>query len=329
MPLDNCIYEPVSGKIFASYGNYLYSYYANGIKETQVKYAGIVRPPTCIAVLNGKVYVNAWHCPSGQQEHLTMGSNFPVEPHPYKGLWQINPVSLAIENHVDVNSVINHLDSYPNWENGALSIVGANNQIYGVWTSGGGATAATTFHWLFRVDPLNIATWESLGSLSERGGRREVIGIGDSKVFFSSIWFNNMYWADWNNIGGATFGDTSVAPHTPVGCVYSTVTSKVYVVCGDEIMLRLDDWPTDTHTHCLLGAVKSDVTPTVIRENPYNGLLYIPCQEQDGVIVWSPATETGIWKNNSGAMSNPIDVCFTPTKTFVAQTVRQGLVELL
>ena len=90
-----------------------------------------------------------------------------------------------------------------------------------------------------------------------------------------------------------------------------------------------NDW-TSAYTRwdmevLITGSGITDIKPMRLRFRPSNGLLYIPCQDKDGIVVFDPVAESAVWK---GGFDSPVDVVFTPTKAFAVQTGPIGLKEI-
>lgn len=126
---------------------------------------------------------------------------------------------------------------------------------------------------------------------------------------------------------GSYITSPSIAPHNAMGCCYSTLDGKVWIVCSNDTILRMNSTTDlDYTTFSLLGVSGPTVPPDPCRVQCLSdGMLYLPCMSANGVIVFNPLTGTGTWKDG---FEGPMDVVETPTKKFAIQNSPVGLKEI-
>lgn len=176
-----------------------------------------------------------------------------------------------------------------------------------------------------------------------------VFGVDWRNVSFSGIWAEQIctdgtyiYIADptWPDLSQRDFPALTQAGRGPrpsttggeVGCEYAVNVAKVFAVCGNKYLERIDSFVAHTATVFDMDAmVTATGTPMTglkalrLRYRTSDGKLYIPCQNKDGVVVFDPMTDSLVWKSG---FESPVDIVFTATKAFAVQSSINGLKEI-
>ncbi len=304
--MNDACYVASVDKIFGVVGPYVCKYNATtGAREGFVRVAsplyGEMR--LCYHAANSTLYVATWNEPNEQY--------FAPLTWPERDVFPVS-TSLVVGAALGLGTIYNTQPAY----NGFRWIGSAGSYLY---ISVGGDGFAPV-----RVNPTNITDRNS--GTTSAGFAAEHLGISPTQIvnplsFFTSqgrfapILFNLV--GDWTAF--------NVAPYLPIAAEYCAQNSKFYMVCGDTNLLRINVLSPINFTALNLGPVEATANPCRIRYRTSDQKLYLPCMTANTVIVWDPASETGIAKTG---FENPVDVVFTGSKAWAVQNAPIGLKEI-
>lgn len=332
MPLYEAVYIAApTDKIYGVMENHILKFNAStGAKEGSAVVAAPMLGPMRICTDGTSLYVSSW-LDRTQNNH---GGASPL-PTNQKQIWTVNASTLAVTCPLNIDGLWQTYwngDPDDSWAitagPGAMKVL--NGYIYYAYNSlmDGGARLA-------RMNVANRLDNEMVGSGGEAYGDYQYPEVFDMWSSLGVDYFAypvaNDSSIDYGYIDAlypATLFHRTHAPSTgayaPTACVYVASKGAVYIVSGSDIMHRYNIGPA-TVTPLDLGSVVTGAMPTRLRLSPLDGLLYIPSQFLDQIIVWNTATESGIVKTG---FDSPIDVVFTATKAFAVQTGIMSLKEI-
>lgn len=286
MPLDDAVV--FNDTVYGMMGPYILK--LDGSTGALISSARVIAPmlgPCRITSLGAFLYVGTWNNPS-LPNATSVGT--------LRGFYPVNPTTLAVGTLIDWQSIFAQT-TIP--FGGPRGILGMGSYIYAI-------SATTTTCSLNCINPTNIADKSSFtitftGSLDwepqslTTDGTNVYVGIVDRVVQVTGKLYND---------------DVTTVPIRAVA--WSPVNSRVYGVTGSSALLWKVEFPSPgSVTSFNLAAIQANVLPFRIRYNALDGLLYIPCQNQNCVIIWNPASDTGTVQTG---FDSPIDCVFTSTK---------------
>lgn len=317
MPLDSAVYVSSVDKIFGCDGAYVHQCDpATGARESSVRVTGPVLGPTSIAyhAANGNLYLAGWFDPSW----VDMTDTFPS---PRADIYPIDPATLTVGAPLGIRSIFPALQPPGNrfGMNGPHTLLSLGSYLYFLYRyqSGGGAP--------YRINPSNTsqnntnasAGWNAWNSWqAATDGSFYYLCDPELVIWKAPLDFSGVA-ALWDM---AEFSDDD---QTPVAC--EVAGSDVYAVCGNGNLMKVtmfEQFGPGTWSALNLETVQANVKPFKLRYNSNDGLLYIPCQNEDCVIVWNPADDTGELKSG---FDGPVDCVFTSDAAFAVQSGPQGL----
>lgn len=321
MPLQDAVFCPLTSKIYGTMGPYVLKCNAStGARESALR----VTSPAygdCRITYNSStalLYVSVWNQPNHQWFSPTTQASrdiFPVDP----TLMTVG-AGLAIYAWQGTDFSQDAFEG-PRW----VGSLGAF--LYYVWKNSSGASIFS------RINPA-VPTTHSTGTSCLRFNEDQVACDGTDFYLPQPAGLAIRKYLGSN---ASLDSSCSVSPYHPVGIEWCASTSRLYVVCGDNNLLRIDSFtiPTVTPINLDNGAIISGTLgnsdPVRIRYRIGDHKLYIPCMTAQGVIVYDPAVATGILKTG---FENPVDVVFTdvtdgvPVKAFAVQNSVIGLKEI-
>lgn len=320
MPLDDAVV--IADTIYGTMGPYVMKFNGStGALISSVRVAAPMVGPCRITQLGGILYVATWNNPAADIDPAA----FPADWFFGRGIAPVNPTTMAVGAFIEMAQLANF--SVCSWDEPMRNIrclLGSGSYLYVVYGS-----ASSN---MVRLNPVTLAHVNSCAydgsGLTE--SLIETIAADATHLYMpdpDNRRFQQFLISSFTDAGSANTRDTSPAIGlNQIRSVATTAANTVYGVCGNSANLVKYVFPSPgTSTIFNLATVQAGVRPFRLRYNSNDGLLYIPCQGQDGVIVWNPATNTGIWK--SGFVS-PIDCVFTASKKWAIQNSSKGVLEI-
>jgi hypothetical protein len=304
--VNDACYAASVDKIFGAVGPYVCKYNAiTGSREGFVRVAsplyGEIR--LCYHAANDTIYAAAWNEPNQQF--------FAPFTWPQRDVF---PVSTALVSGAGLGLGTIYTTQAP--YNGFRWISSAGNYLY---LSVGGIGFG-----IVKINPTNLVDRNS--TTASALFQAEQCGISPTQIVnpqaafvsqfrFAPIGFNLN--ADWTA--------SSVSPYLPIAAEYCAQNGLFYMVCGDTNLLRINVLSPINFTALNLGPVEATANPCRIRYRALDQKLYMPCMSAGVVIVWDPASETGIAKSG---FENVVDICFSPSKAWAVMNAPIGLKEI-
>lgn len=315
MPLDEAIFEPVSGKIFGVRSQWIYRFdAATAAKEAEFRFYDRALGRSCITTLAGSLY-----CAPNSFEQLQYNN---LRASPDRDVFVVDgnlSASIPLQMYLHLNNTFG--SPFQPWQ--ALIPAGGKVQAVdyddGFWNftnlidqvrpSGGYCV-------FMEYDPVNNMVW----GCDPRSPR---INLTDGLTFFAGL------------------SNSELAPSvTPYGVAYAANVDAAYFALGTSILTKVSgavaanclrvtftDFP---HTEINTGV--AGINPNRIRYCPYSphpfqGKLLIPTWSGDSVLVFDPVGD--VVTNIKTGFLAPIDIVFTPSTAFAVQNSPVGLKEIL
>lgn len=320
MPLDDC--TVIGDTLYGTMGPYVMK--INGTTGKLIASARVCTPmigPCRITQLGGTLYVSTWNNRATDLFPVAYPANWFFN----KAIWPVNPTTLAVGTGIELAQLA------------GLAACGWSEPMYNIHTLRGIGAYIYVVHGnsvssnMCRVNPSTLAH-SNFCAFNQSGLNPSVIeNLDDDGTY--------LYMGDPDNTGVLQFEIVTLADGSAVNtndfvntasnqvrAVAITSGTTVYGVCGTATLCKVTFPSPGTSSTFNLATIQAGVRPFRIRYNSNDGLLYIPCQGQDGVIVWNPATDTGVFK--SGIIS-PIDACFTTTKKWAICNSSVGVQEIV
>lgn len=313
MPLNAACYVPAPiDKIFGVYGAYIYQFNATtGQREAGKILVGPCEPTggICWHVASGSLYVSTWN---------SMANQYEFQAHPLVDIFPVNPVTLSIGAGLGWSTIYQD-GGRMTWPAGPRALMDfGTSDIYFI-----GAFTGTGATWLGKINPVTpLFQPQTVDNLRFWCDQASSDG---TKVYFVWSFFSRVRNGFMNLAPDEDVTFTEVGVVMPVAIEHCFSDNKQYVVCGNNWMARINTWAPDNYTLFNLDTVNSGSDPFRIRYRSTDGRLYIPCMTNNGIIVWNPGTDSGIFKSG---FTSPIDVVFTPSKAFAVQGGPVGLREI-
>lgn len=323
MPFHEAVYLASTDKVYAVMENYIVKCNSStGLMEATAKICAPCYGPMRISGAASTLYVASHNDYSLNTWFNLRSSN--------KQIWNVDATTLGVTNFCLLDETLqanlwagNSIPyNYFSW--GPTCMVVSGGYMYFVDTQDGGGMQ------MMRVNLTNQADndYTTFNGPQHPYQNPEIFYINGLDTFHADA--NQLeveHWTIDNALPNPWVVDagSDCAPEYPVATVYVPSVGKAYSVAGTESLWRHDAYP-GVATQLLLGPVSANVAPMRLRLSPLDGKLYIPCQNQDVVIVWDTATETGIEKTG---FDSPVDIVFTGTKSWAVQTGINGLKEII
>lgn len=318
MPLSDAFYLASTDKIYGVMSNYILKFNAStGAKEDSARICAPMHGPMRIVGIGGTLYV-------ASQFDLT-DTDFGGSSN--RTIWSVDATTLAVTNVLGVNAKrIGVTGNEPIFA-GPNVMFAAGNLLYFQWSY---ASGLADYNYINVVSPGTYVINQSNGT-SNNWSPETLAWDGDSDPVNGRIHAcdpaqNEGEIYRLNITVGAYQGKSKTVPDSPVAVAYASNVGLAYSVCGNESLYSHSGYsiPGVAATLHNLITIAPNCAPTRIRY--INGLLYIPCQKTDIVIVWNPISDTGIVKSG---FDSPIDVIWTGTKLWAVQTSIQSFKEIV
>lgn len=311
MPLHDAFYLAATDKIYGVQENYIVQFNATtGAKENSAKVCSPLYGPMRIVGRGSVLYVSSF-ADRGANDVNGVGltSN--------RKIWNVDGVTLASTDvlGVDAKHIVADGRTFNNWGPQFMLIYGND-----IWYLYGISASAWVFE---RIDVTNPTDFD-LNKGGAGSFMAEMFATDGSNLYFSNGVGRSIQMWDMATI---TSADTcSIIPYRATAVEYAPNVGNLY--CTTEVteaLIRIDTFTPDAYTVFNLGTIFANVRPMRLRYRSSDGLIYLPCQNQDVVIKWNPVSNTGTYIDG---FDSPIDVVFTPTKAFAVQTGLQSLKEI-
>lgn len=302
-PIHSAVYVPSTAKIIGTCENYLVRFDGTtGAFETSVKAESPMYGEMHMVLINNLPWVSA-----NADMSIMSGSQ------PRRDVFPVNATTLALGAALGVDVWKTPTDS---WPIGPTEMVSAGNILFYNYATNAGTVSSNVVNVTNTAIRTSNVTDTSVGFWSEHpstdGTFWYIPNPSLTRLRQRTMTLANVDYCDF-------------ATYFPIASAYASNVAKPFCVCGTTDLLQVDDIPTNGFTPFNLGAIQAGVKPIRIRYNSVDGLLYIPCQNQDGIIVWNPNTSTGVWKSG---FPSAVDVVFTPIKKFAVLSSADGIKEI-
>ena len=304
MALQDAVYY--DGYVYGTEGNFVVKMDASTGEVIQREMvAAPAFSPMRIAIHGTTLYVSIWNSPIAHVDSVD---------HPVTGIYPVNPTDLTVGTKLNLYDAFGH--AIPNFSNGPSSLVSGGGMLCGVWRHA--LNQLTSF--AFKVDPANLANYGS--SASERIRPCDFIGCDDTYLYIPNAYNNSVYRIE--IAGVMNFDNVNIAKQ--VLAVEPLGDGTAYCVTGGTSLIYISNFGTAANSTIDLSTIQAGVAPMRLRFNPDTGLLYIPCQNKNGIIVYDTVGGTGAWKSG---FDSPIDCVFTGTKNWAVQSGSTNLMEIV
>jgi hypothetical protein len=313
MPLDDAVVY--NDKVYGAMGPYVLRFNGTtGAVEDSVRVVPTGNRPMRIATHAGMIYVSHYDNPA------TPPAAFNVTG---RGIYPVNPTTMELGTFRDTGTQWTRFGS----AGGSYGII--NERFYGpgcmlsaggyLWTVWQYSNDSHLLALDTSTSPITIYQMITSGSDAIP---QQLASDGTDIILAEDYYF---MWRGVSDITYLSFGEGSVSlwPFWPI-CGVALTSGVAYFVNGTETVKRYV-LAADTHSDINIGVVQANVQPLRIQYRAANNSLYIPCMNQDGVIVWNLTAGTGTWV---GGLACPIDVVFTSTKVWAVQNSITPLVDI-
>lgn len=326
MPLDQAVYVPAAGGhgayIAAVRNGYVFNFNATtGAKVASVCFAPTIYGPSTIVYepVNDVLVVGT----SGE-----WGGWFGSANGPGKGLFKINPTSLATTLHLTAYSK-NNTPSAGGAHVSDLLLGDARDGIYQMYVNGGivygtlfSFQASTTFGGsLFLFDPSTNGFQCYAGSPTTQQENSKMIIVGGVMLINGAAHdlstFN--YTTDLSEATGYNFLPSA----TTSGCAYGMCnppSGNIYIVDRSALIYKVNA-ALNVNSSVSLGAGNTGAINC--RYNSVDQLIYVPCPASNKIVVYDPSTDAVV--TTKVGFDSPHDVVFTPTTKWAVQHGIVGL----
>ncbi len=311
--MNDACYVASVDKIFGVVGPYVCKYNATtGAREGFVRVAsplyGEIR--ICYHAANDTIYASCWNEPN--EQWYSFGGPF-LPTYPCRDVFPIS-TALVAGSGLNLKSIYTGVEP-PYY--GFRWIASSGSYLY---ISVGGQGFGPV-----RINPTLLtdrnAQTVSAGFAVEQCGMSPTQFVNPLAFFTNSFRYSPILFnlnSDWSS-------GISVSPYNPIAAEYCAQNAKFYMVCGDTNLLRINVLSPINFTALNLGPVEATANPCRIRYRALDQKLYLPCMSAGVVIVWDPASETGIAKSG---FENVVDICLSPTKAWAVMNAPIGLKEI-
>lgn len=302
MPLDDAVV--FSDNVYGTMGPYVLKFDGDtGSLLESVRVTAPMMGPCRITLLNNSLYVACWNNPA---------SPYASDVGTLRGIFPVDPTTMAVGAIIDVTDIYNSAVAGP-MASGPQHLLGINPYLYVAYGVEGGYDS-------FFINPLNVADRSTFtAGMDELDYIPQSFATDGTNIYQSGSDRVRQYTLDF-----VTSDNVLTGANTAIALAWSAANSRIYAVCGTATMLKLG-WGPDSISTLNLAAVQANVKPFRIRYNSADARLYIPCQNENGIIRWNPASDTGEWLDG---FESPIDVVFTSTKIWAVQNGITPLAEV-
>jgi len=310
--LNNAVYEPGRGIIYAVRGGRIFS--INATTGALLAYSTFAVPDFDDA------YVT--YSPATDSLYASIWMNFPNtnngDGKGGKFLYQINPDTLSVVNTYDIAADQFSTSDGRSFSAGPRQLISIGNFIFGLFY-----TEPTTLAcYPFRFTPAS-GTFLVNNSISVQDLFRTDLAY-DSVNF--KLWLPSAFGAV-HGYAVSNLADSGVTLSLTLrgyGICYRPANSHAYVTMGNGVIRHRK---TDNAAPTVqIDVGRPAATPYNIRYNSVDDRIYLPTWADNTVVVINPADDSFVVKTGFDA---PFDVVFTPTKAFAVQHGNQGLKEIV
>lgn len=310
-PLHTAVYVAATDKILGASGNYIVEFNATtGAVIRAVKAIAPMYGPAHICLAGTDPYV-AYHSDRSAQSEAS-----PSATHIRNDIFPVDPTTLFIGTGIGVYNKA--------WVANYGAVVGPRQflqigtRIYFLYPVSGEV-------WIIYMDKTNPAIFNQ--QHANTGFWSEQISTDGTYIYIPDPAYPEI---NRRNTALTYSGYADTTGYWPVACEWVPAPiSQVHAVCADKWLLRVTSFTTHTAVptdlEVLIGSVVTGIKPLRLRYRASDLNVYIPVQNKDGIIVYTPGTGTAVWKSG---FESPVDVVFTPTKAFAVQSSIIGLKEI-
>lgn len=315
-PLHTAIYVPSTDKILGTCLNYIIEFNAStGAYIRSVKTIAPMLGPMYLGFVGGVPHVSCHNDPSHQNP-------YPPGNNPSLEIFRVNTTTLL--TGVGVGLAANfYCGQTLQRGHGPYQFFDIGDRVYFLWPYQARVLVAYMDVFTFAQDSYVAAT-----------GWCEQMCTDGTYIYAGNPYYPEMdrYDVDLNPPDSSST-ETGGVDYWPTATEWVPTLGKPHAVGGTKWMIRVDDWNTQTNTYIDLeaalaagGSVITGIKPIRLRYRSLDQKLYIPEQNQDGVIVFNPADLSAVWKSG---FESPVDIVFTPTRAFAVQSSGVGLKEIV
>ena len=311
---DAC-YVPVLDKIIATRGGRIIKCNATtGEREDE---AVVVTPASghsriCYHAATGNVYVGIRFCMS----------DMAIVAQTRRGIFEVNPTTMVVGSNLSNAANMFNFGPWPDdTDNYITWMFSAGSYVYWGYQDTGASGS-------MRIDPSNTADFKTNCGLNATGFIVDQCSAGPAVAYAPEAYSDSSDSMDLAS--GINDGHCVVTPHKTVAAAYCGFDGLAYLVCGTQWLVRVDSYTPDAFTVYNLAAIEATADPRRIRYNSVDQKLYMPCQEENGIIIFDPSNPLTVSAHRwVSGFENPIDVVFTPSKKFAVQESPIGLKEIV
>lgn len=287
-PLHTAVYVASTDKILGTQMDHIIEFNATTgdyIRDAQTPWPMVGNMH--LGLIDGLPYVAGHNNPAARDID---GFNY----HEGYDIYAVDPVTLAIGTGLQVYRM--HLTDYPTCnQEGPFQFIQVGTKLFFIQP----ATSGYFLNWInktgwgagvFGVD------WRYKGF---SGIWAEQICSDGTYIYIADPYFLDLSQRNFPLMNEVGWGPFPSPTGGEIGCEYAPNAGKVFAVCGNKYLERVDDFAA--HTASIFdmefwlaqnGVTLTGMKPIRLRYRPSNGNLYIPCQNKDGVIVFSPTQGT-------------------------------------
>jgi len=311
-PLHTAVYVAASDTIVGTMGNFLAEF--NSTTGAFIRAVNVSSPmygPMNICLLGSDPYLACHNDRSVQNVGGT------VHVHVRDDIFSVNTSTLQLGSGLGIPTL--HIDADYESEGGPRQFVQIGNKVY----------------FLFPIDNKVLIVYVDKTAPGVWGGSHpannafwtEQIATDGTSVYTCDPYLEQI---DYHTATLGAGGHSHVTGYHPTSCIWVPApVGKIHAVCADKYLIRVDVFATSTNSYfdleTLISSVVTGIKPMRLRYNSVDGLIYIPVQNKDGIIVYDPVAETAVWKSG---FDSPVDAVFTPSKKFAVQSSLEGLKEI-
>jgi len=305
MPLDQAVYHPTRGTMFAVRGGYVFELDEDVSVVQSSRIIPISFSDSSIAydAVTGKLFVAVWNDPGNSSTQSAR-----------MRLYKIEPSTLAIEATINPDdwTARSLLNPYC----GIHRIICRSGVIYGLLYAQFNDASA-------QYNPFSYNTTSGIGLVEEDWNLKA--GFNEVEINAAELWLASAdgFVAIYDTTTMLTTGTVNLAGASVWGITVNPNTGRAYLATRTSALKRVAQNHTVLANVVLPGSAPN---PFCVRYNSNDGLIYVPCYGENTVVIIDPATDT-VTATKTG-FDSPFDVVFTPTKAFAVQHGIIGLKEI-